>query len=54
MQLFDVALRQGAPKWLNGNAPGIYVAGTLRMPREQLFDAVYDKLRARFGGCLHT
>lgn len=38
-----------APAGLNGNAPGVFVQGTLRMPREKLFEAVQASLWEKFG-----
>jgi hypothetical protein len=48
LQISDVA-PPNAPAVLNGNAAGVFVRGTLRMPREQLFDVVNANLKQSFG-----
>lgn len=48
MQLADMAPPH-APVLSNGNVPGVFVRGTLRMPREQLFDVIQANLKQRFG-----
>jgi hypothetical protein len=47
-QIADLA-PTAAPAGLNGNAGGVYVQGTLRMPREQLFETIQTSLQQRFG-----
>jgi hypothetical protein len=39
-----------APVVPSGTAPGVFVRGTLRMPREGLFDIVNANLKQNFGG----
>ena len=49
MQISDMA-PPNAPVVPNGTAPGVFVRGTLRMPREGLFDIVNANLKQSFGG----
>ncbi len=52
LQIADLA-PTAAQAGLNGNAGGVYVQGTLRMPREQLFENIQSSLRQRFGEAFH-
>ena len=49
IQISDMA-PPNAPVVPNGTAPGVFVRGTLRMPREGLFDIVNANLKQNFGG----
>lgn len=53
LQLADMA-PPNAPVVYAGNVPGVFVRGTLRMPREQLFDAIQANLKQAFGECLNS
>lgn len=53
LQIGDLAA-PNAPASLNGNAPGVFVQGTLRMPREKLFEAIQTSLQQKFGECMIT
>lgn len=50
LQISDMA-PPNAPAVPSGTAPGVFVRGTLRMPREGLFDIVNANLKQNFGGC---
>jgi hypothetical protein len=49
IQISDMA-PPNAPVVPNGTAPGVFVRGTLRIPREGLFDIVNANLKQNFGG----
>jgi hypothetical protein len=49
LQISDMA-PPNAPVVPNVTAPGVFVRGTLRMPREGLFDIVNANLKQSFGG----